>query len=202
MQWHHIHSQKGVEGYTVAWHQSATVTQVELLQMATEIYRKSMSHSERWTFFQLYIDHHYISRNCKVFFLYLCMKIIPHTHTHAHRCRVDACNALVTGIETATFVLHLAMHTLFYFSTWCKQACLFMQTSMSNLNSPSRVVKDSTPFRRQILRCINFETGEYSPSLFLDVVNLYLIKFREQRIFNERMFYSFITFFIWKWILT
>ena len=34
---------------------------------------------------------------------------------------------------------------------------LLMQPSMANLNSPSsRIVKDSTPFRRRILRCINF----------------------------------------------
>ena len=57
----------------------------------------------------------------------------------------------------------------------------FMQPSMANLNSPSsRVVKDSMPFRRRILRCINFGNGESLPSLFLDVVNLYLIKFRER----------------------
>ena len=54
-----------------------------------------------------------------------------------------------------------------------------MQPSMANLNSPSsRVVKDSTPFRRRILRCKNFGKGESWPSLFLDEVNLYLMKFR------------------------
>ena len=38
-----------------------------------------------------------------------------------------------------------------------------MQPSMANLNSPlSRVVKDSTPSRRWILRCINFRIGESS----------------------------------------
>ena len=37
-----------------------------------------------------------------------------------------------------------------------------------------KVVKDSTLFRHRILRCINFGNGESSPSLFLDVVNLYL----------------------------
>ena len=74
---------------------------------------------------------------------------------------------------------------------------------MANLNSPSsRVVKDSTPFRRRILRCKNFRKGESWPSLFLDVVNLYLIKFRHRWILNERTFYSFIILFIWKWILT
>ena len=79
----------------------------------------------------------------------------------------------------------------------------FMQPSMANLNSPSSmVVKDSTPFRRRILRCKNFGKGESWPSLFLDVVNLYLIKFRHQWILNERTFYSFIVLFIWKWILT
>ena len=78
-----------------------------------------------------------------------------------------------------------------------------MQLSMANLNSPSsRVVKDSTPFPRWILRCINFGNGESSPSLFLDVVNLYLIKFKKRWILNEREFYSFIILFIWKWILT
>ena len=78
-----------------------------------------------------------------------------------------------------------------------------MQPSMANLNSPSsRVVKDSTPFRRRILRCKNFGKGESWPSLFLDVVNLYLMKFRHRWILNERTFYSFIILFIWKWILT
>ena len=43
-----------------------------------------------------------------------------------------------------------------------------------------KVVKDSTPFRRRILRCKNFGNGESSPSLFLDVVSLYLLKFRER----------------------
>ena len=38
---------------------------------------------------------------------------------------------------------------------------LLMQPSMANLNSPSsRVVKDSTPFRRRISRCKNFGKGE------------------------------------------
>ena len=46
--------------------------------------------------------------------------------------------------------------------------CVFMQPSMANLNSPSsRVVKDSTPFRRRILRCKNFGNGESSPNHFL-----------------------------------
>ena len=78
-----------------------------------------------------------------------------------------------------------------------------MQPSMANLNSPSsRVVKDSTPFRRRILRCKNFGKGESWPSLFLDEVNLYLMKFRHRWILNERTFCSFIILFIWKWILT
>ena len=56
----------------------------------------------------------------------------------------------------------------------------FMQPSVANLNSPSsRIVKDATPFRRRILRCINFWNGESSPNNFLDVVNLYLMKFKE-----------------------
>ena len=58
---------------------------------------------------------------------------------------------------------------------------ILMQPSMANLNSPSsRVVKDSTLFRRRILRCINFGNGESSPNQFLDVVKLYLIKFKER----------------------
>ena len=78
-----------------------------------------------------------------------------------------------------------------------------MQPSMANLNSPSsRVVKDSTPFRCRIFRCKNFGKGESWPSLFLDMVNLYLVKFRHRWILNERTFYSFIILFIWKWILT
>ena len=78
-----------------------------------------------------------------------------------------------------------------------------MQPSMANLNSPSsRVVKDLTPFRRWILRCKNIGKGESWPSLFLDEVNLYLMKFRHRWILNEHTFYSFIILFIWKWILT
>ena len=52
---------------------------------------------------------------------------------------------------------------------------ILMQPSMGTLNSPSsRVVKDSTPYRRQILRCIHFGIGESSPNLFLNMMNLYL----------------------------
>ena len=79
----------------------------------------------------------------------------------------------------------------------------FMQPSMANLNSPtSRVVKDSMPFRCRTLMCINFGNGESSPNQFLDVVNLYLIKFKERWILSERAFYYFIILFILKWILT
>ena len=54
----------------------------------------------------------------------------------------------------------------------------FMQPSIGILNSrSSRVVKDSTPSRRRILRYINFGIGESSPILFLDTVNLNLIIF-------------------------
>ena len=53
-----------------------------------------------------------------------------------------------------------------------------MQPSMGTLNSPSsRVVKDSTPSRRQIFRCINFGVGESLPNVFLNMMNLYLVKF-------------------------
>ena len=42
-----------------------------------------------------------------------------------------------------------------------------MQPSMANLNSPSsRIIKDATPFRCRILRCINFGNGESSPNNF------------------------------------
>ena len=79
----------------------------------------------------------------------------------------------------------------------------FMQTSMDTLNSPSsRVVKDSTPSRRRILRYINFGIGESSPILILDMMNLHLIIFEAWWILNERVFYCFIIFFILKWILT
>ena len=85
-------------------------------------------------------------------------------------------------------------------------AWTFMQPSMANLNSPSsRIVKDATPFRRRILRCINFGNSESSPNNFLNVVNLYLIKFKEMWILNERAFFFFFFFiisFIWKWIFT
>ena len=86
---------------------------------------------------------------------------------------------------------------------WTRNESNLMQPSMANLNSPSsRIVKDSTPSRRRILRCIDFGNGESSPNLLLDVVNLYLIKFKERWILNERAFYSFTILFIWKWILT
>ena len=53
-----------------------------------------------------------------------------------------------------------------------------MQPSMSTFNSPSsRVVKDSAPSRRRILRCLNFGIGESLPNLLLNMVNLYLDKF-------------------------
>ena len=55
---------------------------------------------------------------------------------------------------------------------------LLMQPSMGTLNSPSsRVVKDSTPSRRQILRCVDFGIGESSPISFLNMMSLYLVKF-------------------------
>ena len=66
----------------------------------------------------------------------------------------------------------------------------------------SRVVKDSTPSRHRILRCINFGIGGSLANLFLNMVNLYLVKIEAQWILNERAFYCFIIFFIWKWILT
>ena len=34
--------------------------------------------------------------------------------------------------------------------------------------------------RRRILRCINFDIGESSPNLFLNMMNLYLVKFEAQ----------------------
>ena len=61
--------------------------------------------------------------------------------------------------------LHLVCHFL-------------MQPSMGTLNSPSsRVVKDSTPSPRRILRYINFGIGGSSPILILDMMNLHLILF-------------------------
>ena len=75
----------------------------------------------------------------------------------------------------------------------------FMQPSMANLNSPSsRVVKDSTLFRRWILRCINFGNGESSPNQFLDVVNLYLTKFKERWILEQMCFLFFYYFVYFK----
>ena len=54
-----------------------------------------------------------------------------------------------------------------------------MQPSMGTLHLPSsRVVKDSTPSRRRFLRWINFEIGESSPNLFLNSVNLYLVRLK------------------------
>ena len=71
----------------------------------------------------------------------------------------------------------------------------FMQSSMSTLNSPSsRVVKDSTPSRHQILRCINFGIGESSPNLVLNKLNFYLVKFEARWILNERALKCLIHF--------
>ena len=71
---------------------------------------------------------------------------------------------------------------------------VLMQPSMGTLNSPSsRVVKDSTPSRRRILRYINFGIGESSPILFLDMMNLHLIIFEAFWILNE-LFYYFLYF--------
>ena len=65
------------------------------------------------------------------------------------------------------------------FISWPIRWGHFMQPSMANLNSPSsRIVKYSTPSRRRILRYINFEIGESSPILFLDMMNLHLIIFK------------------------
>ena len=112
------------------------------------------------------------------------------------------------------FVVSVCMLTQWDDSTLVVWSCLccavrvpyrlLMQPSMhANLNSPSsRVVKDSTPSRRRILRCKNFGNRESSPTLFLNVVNLYLIKSYERWILNKRAFYCFIIFFIWQWILT
>ena len=78
-----------------------------------------------------------------------------------------------------------------------------MQPSMGTLNSlSSRVVKDSTPSRRRILRYIIFGIGESSPILFLDMMNLHLITFEAWWFLNERALYRFIIFFFFKWILT
>ena len=71
----------------------------------------------------------------------------------------------------------------------------FMQPSMGTLNSPSlRVVKDSTPSRHQILRCINFGIGESSPNLVLNRLNLYLVKFEARWILKERALKCLIYF--------
>ena len=67
------------------------------------------------------------------------------------------------------------------------------QLSMGTLNSPSsRVVEDLTPSRHQILRCINFGIGESSPNLFLNMLNLYLVKFEAQWVLNKQTFYYFV----------
>ena len=85
-------------------------------------------------------------------------------------------------------------------TTNCKA---LMQPSIGTLNAPSwRVVKDSTPSRRRVLRYIHFGIGESWLILFLDLVNLHLIIFEAWWILNGRAFYCFITFFVWKWILT
>ena len=76
--------------------------------------------------------------------------------------------------------------------------CYLMQPSMGNLNLPfSRVAS-----RRRILRCIIFGIGESPPSLYLDMVNLYLMIFEAWWILNENVFYCFFILINWKWILT
>ena len=59
---------------------------------------------------------------------------------------------------------------LYGYSFWIYKSSLslIMQPSMGTLNSPSsRIVKDLTPSRRRILRCINFDICESSSNLFL-----------------------------------
>ena len=119
-------------------------------------------------------------------------------------------NSCKTGLKGYDFKEDLMYLGLFFIQNLCKRLCffeilctkgnlakfliflqtyVFMQPSMANLNSPSsRVVKDSTPYQRRILRCKKFGKGESSPSLFLDAVNLYLIKFREQWILKNARF--------------
>ena len=76
--------------------------------------------------------------------------------------------------------------------SWLNKTKL-MQPSMGTLNSPSwRVVKDSTPSRRWILRCINFGIGESSLNLFLNMVNLYLVRFEARWILDELALHCFI----------
>ena len=53
---------------------------------------------------------------------------------------------------------------------------------------------DSTPSRRPILRCINFGIGESSSYLFLNLLNLYLVKFEARWIWNEWAFVLFYYF--------
>ena len=78
-----------------------------------------------------------------------------------------------------------------------------MQLSMGTLNSPfSSVIKDSTPFQRRILRCIDFGISESSLNLFLKMMNIYLVEFKARWILKERAFYSFLILFISRWILT
>ena len=73
-----------------------------------------------------------------------------------------------------------------------------MQPSMGTLNSPSsRVVKDLTPSRCWILRYINFGIGASSPNLFLNMVNLYLVKFEARWNLNEQTFYCFFFYFLY-----
>ena len=78
-----------------------------------------------------------------------------------------------------------------------------MQPSMGTLNSPSS--RSS-----KIWRHLNVESKIWryldvnldSPNLFLNMMNLYLVKFKAQWILNEWEFSSFIISFIYKWILT
>ena len=70
-----------------------------------------------------------------------------------------------------------------------------MQPSMGTLNSPSsKIVKDSTPSRRRIMRYINCGISESWPISFLDMVNLHLKIFEAWWISNKRAFYFFYYF--------
>ena len=56
----------------------------------------------------------------------------------------------------------------------------------------------STPSRRRILRYTNFGSGESSPILFLDMMNLHLIIFEAWWILNERAFFIVLLFLYFK----
>ena len=96
-------------------------------------------------------------------------------------------------LDIETFETHISGNIVKLIIFLLAIVLTLMQLSMDTLNSSSsRVVKDSASSRHRILRCINFGIGESSPNLFLNMMNLYLVKFEAQWILNDLLFDYFV----------